>query len=289
MRSKVAKSRSSKNLRKSKNRVGSKRRTRNSRNRVGSKRKTKNSKNRRVSRSKRVKGGSWWFGSSSKKSSGSSSKKSSGFCGEGDGYEGDDLIQFLLSKLKTEDETYKGALKSYFLINQRFLPCKKYDLIRNLFVEIDKLKEIKKKILRKKPYPKIKGQSLVRDEIKKREAWEQSLEPVERELVKKSEEIKDIMPRKITDSIYLGNGDFVGKDLLKKKLKELQEPSSSYKKILEDLLDPKPENTYLIAIANSLDESPTVLTPEPQKLTKKFKTHSDLFHENQYRLIEITQ
>ena len=288
MRSKVAKSRSSKNLRKSKNRVGSKRRTRNSRNRVGSKRKTKNSKNRRVSRSKRVKGGSWWFGSSSKKSSGFW-KKSSGFCGEGDGYEGDDLIQFLLSKLKTEDETYKGALKSYFLINQRFLPCKKYDLIRNLFVEIDKLKEIKKKILRKKPYPKIKGQSLVRDEIKKREAWEQSLEPVERELVKKSEEIKDIMPRKITDSIYLGNGDFVGKDLLKKKLKELQEPSSSYKKILEDLLDPKPENTYLIAIANSLDESPTVLTPEPQKLTKKFKTHSDLFHENQYRLIEITQ
>ena len=97
------------------------------------------------------------------------------------------------------------------------------------------------------------------------------------------------MPLKITDSIYLGNGDFVGKDLLKKKLKELQEPSSSYKKILEDLLDPKPENTYLIAIANSLDESPTVLTPEPQKLTKKFKTHSDLFHENQYRLIEITQ
>ena len=285
MRSKVAKSRSSKNLRKSKNRVGSKRRTRNSRNRVGSKRKTKNSKNRRVSRSKRVKGGSWWFGSSS--------KKSSGFCGEGDGYEGDDLIQFLLSKLKTEDETYKGALKSYFLINQRFLPCKKLimnrDLFRNLFVEIDKLKEIKRKILREKPYPKKKWQSLVLDEREKREAWEEARDAVVRELVEKSEEIKDIMPRKITDSIYLGNGDFVGKDLLKKKLKELQEPSSSYKKILEDLLDPKPENTYLIAIANSLDESPTVLTPEPQKLTKKFKTHSDLFHENQYRLIEITQ
>ena len=276
MRSKVAKSRSSKNLRKSKNRVGSKRRTRNSRNRVGSKRKTKNSKNRRVSRSKRVKGGSWWFGSSS-------------FCGEGDGYEGDDLIQFLLSKLKTKDETYKGALKSYFLIYQRFLPCKKYDLVRNLFVEIDKLKEIKRKILREKPYPKKKWQSLVLDEREKREAWEEARDAVVRELVEKSEEIKDIMPRKITDSIYLGNGDFVGKDLLEKKLKELQEPSSSYKKILEDLLDPKPENTYLIAIANSLDESPIVLTPEPQKLTKKFKTHSDLFHENQYRLIEITQ
>lgn len=286
MRSKVAKSRSSKNLRKSKNRVGSKRRTRNSRNRVGSKRKTKNSKNRRVSRSKRVKGGSWWFGSSS--------KKSSGFCGEGDGYEGDDLIQFLLSKLKTEDETYKGALKSYFLIYQRFLPCKKYDLkydlIRNLFVEIDKLKEIKKKILRKKPYPKKTWENIVRDEREKREAWEQSFELVERELVKKSEEIKDIMPRKITDiSILETKPNFLDKDLLEKKLKELQEPSSSYKKILEDLLDPKPENTYLIAIANSLDESPTVLTPEPQKLTKKFKTRSDLFHENQYRLIEITQ
>lgn len=293
MRSKVAKSRSSKNLRKSKNRVGSKRRTRNSRNRVGSKRKTKNSKNRRVSRSKRVKGGSWWFGSSSKKSSGFW-KKSSGFCGEGDGYEGDDLIQFLLSKLKTEDETYKGALKSYFLINQRFLPCKKLimnrDLFRNLFVEIDKLKEIKRKILRKKPYPKKPRPNLVGDEIEKREAWEEARDAVERELVKKSEEIKDIMPRKITDiSILETKPNFLNKDLLKKKLKELQEPSSSYKKILEDLLDPKPENTYLIAIANSLDESPTVLTPEPQKLTKKFKTHSDLFHENQYRLIEITQ
>jgi hypothetical protein len=150
MRSKVAKSRSSKNLRKSKNRVGSKRRTRSLGNRVGSKRKTKNSKNRRVSRSKRVKGGSSWFRSLL--------KKSSGFCGEGDGYEGDDLIQFLLSKLKTEDETYKGALKSFLIDKKFFLPCKKIimnrDLFEDLFEEIDELNGKMRKISSKKPYPK---------------------------------------------------------------------------------------------------------------------------------------
>jgi hypothetical protein len=117
--------------------------------------------------------------------------------------------------------------------------------------------------------------------------WEKSLGNVNQELNTKIEEIKDIIPV----SENKPNLNFLDKDLLEKELKELQEPSSSsFKKMLEDLLDPKPENTYLIAIANSLDESPRVLTPEPQELTKKFeKTGQPPFHENQYRLIEITQ
>lgn len=237
MRSKVAKSRSSKNLRKSKNRVGSKRRIRT----LGNK---KSKRIRRKTRSKR--GGMFRMFSST--------------CNGKKYLEGEELINYHLSLFKGSHETYKSFIKNFLEKNKIKLPCAKsiYDRIQEYKKEIknpirkeisqidNQIRKIEHEIMMKAYPPKSKEEE-EREELRK-SALRNQIEELKskKEELKKSLSIptltneKNLRSALIDEENNFKNGFGFGGFNLKQILDDL-------KPLLDDL---KPSDTPKFFIAN---------------------------------------